>query len=61
MKTNFLSNYIFYNTLCYCSNYPDQFYIPVNTGSNMTLGINTDDLDDFIGGSLAHSMPGNLY
>ena len=32
---------------------PDQFYIPVNTGSNMTLGINTDDLDDFIGGSLA--------
>ena len=31
----------------------DQFYTPVNTGSNMTLGINTDDLDDFIGGSLA--------
>ena len=32
---------------------PDQFYTPVNTGSNMTLGVNTDDLDDFIGGSLA--------
>ena len=26
-----------------------QFYTPVNTGSNMTLGFNTDDLDDFIG------------
>ena len=32
---------------------PDQFYTPVNTVSNMTLGVNTDDLDDFIGGSLA--------
>ena len=32
---------------------PDQFYTPVNTGSNMTLGVNTNDLDDFIGGSLA--------
>ena len=29
----------------------NQFYTPVNTGSNMTLGVNTDDLDDFIGGS----------
>ena len=35
---------------------PDQFYTPVNTGSNMTLGVNTDDLDDFIGGSLALLM-----
>jgi len=26
-----------------------QFYTPVNTGANMTLGINTDDLDSFIG------------
>lgn len=32
---------------------PNQFYTPVNTGSNMTLGINTDDLDDFIGSSIA--------
>ena len=32
---------------------PNQFYTPVNTGSNMTLGVNTDDLDDFIGSSLA--------
>jgi hypothetical protein len=32
---------------------PNQFYTPVNTGSNMTLGVNTDDLDDFIGGHLA--------
>ena len=32
---------------------PNQFYTPVNTGSNMTIGVNTDDLDDFIGGSLA--------
>ena len=31
----------------------DQFYTPVNTGSNMTIGVNTDDLDDFIGGHLA--------
>ena len=27
----------------------NQFYSPTNTGSNMTLGFNTDDLDDFIG------------
>ena len=27
----------------------NQFYAPVNTGSNMTLGFNSDDLDDFIG------------
>ena len=32
---------------------PNQFFTPVNTGSNMTLGVNTDDLDDFIGSSLA--------
>ena len=31
----------------------DQFYTPINTGSNMTLGVNTDDLDEFIGGYLA--------
>ncbi len=30
----------------------DQFYTPVNTGSNMTIGVNSDDLNDFIGGSL---------
>ena len=32
---------------------PNQFNTPVNTGSNMTLGVNTDDLDDFIGSYLA--------
>lgn len=32
---------------------PNQFNTPVNTGSNMTLGVNTDDLDDFIGSSIA--------
>jgi hypothetical protein len=26
-----------------------QFYTPINTGANMTLGINTDDLDSFVG------------
>ncbi|PDH48873.1 MAG: hypothetical protein CND86_01345 [Bacteroidetes bacterium MED-G21] len=31
----------------------DQFYTPINTGSNMTLGVSTDQLDDFIGGSIA--------
>ena len=29
-----------------------QFVIPINTGANMTLGINTDDLDDFIGATI---------
>ncbi len=27
----------------------NQFYSPTNTGSNMTLGFNTNDLDDFVG------------
>ena len=29
-----------------------QFTTPTNTGANMTLGINTDDLDDFIGATI---------
>ncbi|GIR11544.1 MAG: hypothetical protein CM15mP23_01190 [Cryomorphaceae bacterium] len=40
---------------------PNQFYTPVNTGSNMTLGINTDDLDDFIGSSIAAFNAGEPY
>lgn len=30
----------------------NQFYSPVNTGSNMTLGINTNDLNNFIGATI---------
>jgi hypothetical protein len=30
----------------------NQFTTPTNTGANMTLGINTDDLDDFIGATI---------
>ena len=30
----------------------NQFISPINTGANMTLGINTDDLDDFIGATI---------
>lgn len=31
---------------------PEQFTTPTNTGANMTLGINTDDLDEFIGATI---------
>ena len=30
----------------------NQFIYPLNTGSNMTLGVNTNDLDEFIGATL---------
>ena len=38
----------------------NQFTTPTNTGANMTLGINTDDLDDFIGATIgAFNSEGN--